>query len=164
MWFNHIKNCTFSFVLSIVAHHGARKWKFGDFPRSQRWPRKWHLQSWASKYSRRGQILQVLHNIVARFTFHFSVQLNVIYIFLYDGHRFYHIIFFYRIIGRVVDLNGKRVPTFFQCTKCSKVLQCITSNGTKPLNSHADSCDESGEPSAKRKKGSFNVIYFKIVD
>lgn len=48
---------------------------------------------------------------------------------------------YYRIINDVYDNDHKKVKHFFQCTKCKQVIKCNPSNGTKPLNTHANICD-----------------------
>lgn len=52
---------------------------------------------------------------------------------------------YYRVIGQIVDQNGKQVKgakgSFFWCIKCDTALEFAASSGTKPLNSHADRCD-----------------------
>lgn len=48
---------------------------------------------------------------------------------------------YYRVIRDVYDDANKRIKNFFQCSKCSAILKCNPSNGTKPLNQHANICD-----------------------
>lgn len=48
---------------------------------------------------------------------------------------------YYRVLSDIYNEQNERVKHFYQCTKCKEVLKCNPSNGTKPLNKHANKCD-----------------------